>query len=234
MPHREIAQHKRFGFAHQLDLPRRAAGGLGVIRQAQQLIQQPHRRVAQLARGGVLGIAPLFVQNVGDGLAERAAVDTVPAEIVRNAADLKAHHGQKAVRLHGVRVDEKLQPLILAARQVERLVRRSKADGGVCLRHDGVFLRPVGDGPPPGAAEVKDQQPRSLHGQRRKVAVQPGKAEPDSLGQRMQPLRGRLLLCFHGYIITSNSKFRKLCFLNCSVKKNNSAYIKRIMRSTRC
>ena len=169
MPHREIAQHKRFGFTHQLDLPRGAAGGLGVIGQAQQLIQQPHRRVAQLARGGVLGIAPLLVQNVGDGLADRAAVDTVPAEVVRNTADLKAHHGQKAVRLHGVRVDEKLQPLILAARQVERLIRRSKADGGVCLCHDGVFLRPIGDGPPPGAAEVKDQQPRTC-----KAAAQGG------------------------------------------------------------
>ena len=26
MPHREISQHKRFGFAHQLNLPRGAAG----------------------------------------------------------------------------------------------------------------------------------------------------------------------------------------------------------------
>lgn len=46
---REVLQDQRLGLAHAFDLPRGAAGRVGLVGKAQQLIQQPHGGIAQLA-----------------------------------------------------------------------------------------------------------------------------------------------------------------------------------------
>lgn len=53
---REVLQNQRLGLAHAFDLPRGAAGRVGLVGQAQQLIQQPHGGIAQLAGSGVGGV----------------------------------------------------------------------------------------------------------------------------------------------------------------------------------
>ena len=136
---REVLQDQRLGLAHAFDLPRGAAGRVGLVGQAQQLIQQPHGGIAQLAGGGVGGVVPDLVHNGRDGVAHRAAVDAAAAEIIRDAAYFQPHQRQKAVCLHGVGVNEKLQRLVLAAGQVEVRTGHSKADGGMTLRHDGIL-----------------------------------------------------------------------------------------------
>ena len=113
----------------------------------------------------------------------------VPAEIVRYAVDFQPHQGEEAVRQDGFRVDEKLQGLILAAGQIERLAGHSKADGGMAFRHKNIIVR-IGHGPAAAAAEIKHQQPGALHRHIVQVGVQPRKAEPDTRRQLVQLQRG--------------------------------------------
>ena len=201
---REVLQNQRLGLAHAFDLPRGAAGRVGLVGQAQQLIQQPHGGIAQLAGGGVGGVVPDLVHNGRDGVAHRAAVDAAAAEIIRDAAYFQPHQRQKAVRLHGVGVNEKLQRLVLAAGQVEVCTGHSKADGGMTLRHDGILCA-VRDGASSAAAEIKDEQPRPVQRGRAERRVQPGEAELHA-GCKLPPVKrgcGDEVVCFHVWLYSN-------------------------------
>ena len=201
---REVLQDQRLGLAHAFDLPRGAAGRVGLVGQAQQLIQQPHGGIAQLAGGGVGGVVPGLVHNGRDGVAHRAAVNAAAAEIIRDATYFQPHQRQKAVCLHGVGVNEKLQRLVLAAGQVEVRTGHSKADGGMTLRHDGILCA-VRDGASSAAAEVKDEQPRPVQRGRAERRVQPGEAELHA-GCKLPPVKrgcGDEVVCFHVWLYSN-------------------------------
>lgn len=144
-------------------------------------------------------------------------MNAAAAEIIRDAAYFQPHQRQKAVCLHGVGVNEKLQRLVLAAGQVEVRTGHSKADGGMPLRHDGILCA-VRDGASSAAAEVKDEQPRQSSGggqsgasSRVKQSCTPGaKLPPGPSGAAGM----RLSVFMFGYTVTKYFEFSKNCAQN--------------------
>ena len=131
-------------------------------------------------------------------------MNAAAAEIIRDAAYFQPHQRQKAVCLHGVGVNEKLQRLVRAAGQVEVRTGHSKADGGMPLRHDGILCA-VRDGASSAAAEIKDEQPRPVQRGRAERRVQPGEAELHA-GCKLPPVKrgcGDEVVSFHDWLYSN-------------------------------